>query len=334
MKRGALVLWMLLLAGCWEPTETSSSGMAGHVLDHTGFPIVDVEVMSLEGRAITLSDGHFAVEYKAPDTYVSFDIGASTFRRNYQPADEGQVIDVQVSRLREVSIACEAMCAGRAQWDLGGGLTVRAAVACEPGMRTALIGVPVGIPELSCRGADAQLSTNGDAWTIRAPSRHIEVRAADSEFCRVSIGSTVATRVQDLAAEARVVYMGTASGDVTIKAVCDGIPVIPVQAAADVVSVEVVPSPGQTWDLGVEGLDAVDVYGLPDVGDSWSLRLQPNVQTLTTPVLPAGHYAILGPDALPIDPASLREQMSEQVPGELVRQDDGRQAVWRLRIVE
>jgi hypothetical protein len=90
---------MLLLVGCWEPTETSAVGMAGHILDHTGFPIADVEVNSLEGRSITKSDGHFAVEYQAPDTYVSFDIGASTFRRNYQPADEGQVIDVKISRL-------------------------------------------------------------------------------------------------------------------------------------------------------------------------------------------------------------------------------------------
>ena len=128
--------------------------------------------------------------------------------------------------------------------------------------------------------------------------------------------------------------MGSASGDVAIKGVCDGIPVIPVQAAADVVSVEIVPNTGQTWELGVEGLEAVDVYGLPDVGDSWSLRLQPTGTTLTTPVLPAGHYAILGPDALPMDPASLRAQMSEQAPGELVRQDEGRQATWRVRIVE
>ncbi len=328
------MLWMLLLVGCWEPTETSVVGMAGRILDHTGFPIADVEVVSLESRSITTSEGHFAVQYQAPDTYMSFDIGASTFRRNYQPADEGHVVDVKISRLREVSIACEAACAGRAQWDLGGGLTVRAALFCEPGARTALVGVPAGTPELLCRDADAELFASGNAWTLRAPSRHIEVRAADSEFCRVSIGSVLATRVQDLAAEARVVYVGTASGDVSIKGVCDGIPVIPVQAAADIVSVEVVPNPGQSWDLGVEGLDAIDVYGLPDVGDSWSIRLQPDGTTLTTPVFPAGHYAFLGPDALPMDPAALRAQMSEQAPGELVRQDEGRQATWRVRIVE
>lgn len=328
------MLWMLLLAGCWEPTETSTTGMAGHILDHTGFPIADVEVNSLEGRSITTSDGHFAVEYQAPDTYVSFDIGASTFRRNYQPSDDGKVVDIQISRLHEVSIACDTACTGRAQWDLGGGLTVRAALSCEPGARSALVGVPVGTPELLCRDTDAQLTASGDQWAIRAPLRHIEVRAADSQSCRVSIGDVSATQVQDLAADGRVVYMGMAAGDVVIKGMCDGVPVIPVHAAADVVSVEVVPNAGQTWDLGVEGLGAVDIYGVPDVGESWSLRLPQTGTTVTTPVLPPGHYAILGPDALPQDPASLRASVSEQAPGELVRQDEGRQATWRVRIVE
>jgi len=312
------VLWWLLLTGCWEPTETSESGMVGRILDNTGFPVKGVEVYTLEGRSITDENGHFAVEYQAPNTHADFDIGVTTFRRAYRTQDDGGSVDVQLPRLHEVQLSCDIACGGRVVWDLGEAVTARAAIDCDANTQHPIIGIPVGPPTLECRGQAASLTIEDDVWRITAPPRRVTVSGLDGA-CRVSVGGVMAVREGD-------VFVASAQGPVVVRGQCDDGLLIPTRVEGD--SVLLSASAPETWTLPGVTVGSVSILAQPVSGESWTMEVVVENGQITTPTLPPGAYAFLASDALPMDRAALLRATSEHDINTVVPTGEGRTAVW------
>lgn len=310
------MLW--LLTACWEPTETSESGMVGRVLDPTGFPIKDVAVFSLEGRAITDSAGHFAVEYQAPDTHVSFDIGQTHFRRAYRPEDDGGSVDLRIPSLRDVAVRCETSCNGRLLWPEVDGLQARATVECSPERELTLGGVPVGLPELGCASGEASLRERDGSWVIGPPLRQLTVAAPAP--CAVTIDDRIARREGDR-------YSAQVSGEVVVRATCSGVPQIPQRASEG--EVVIVPSDGWHLDLGVDAGRSFQLISRPTEGDSFLLDIASDDGGVVLPELPPGVYVIVGPEAPALSVQPTAEEVASLQAGQAKAAGPDR---WLLRI--
>jgi hypothetical protein len=303
------MVWLLLLNGCFEPTETGPLAMVGRVLDPNGAPVPDLLVESIEAGDHTDAEGAFFVQYKAPEQHVHFLREGVWYRRAYRAEDDGQVVELRLPAVGAARLACERVepCDLALSWDLGDGFSARLTARCTHGDTLAIQGVPGGQPEAVCAGSGfaepqpANLWVEGEVWKLRDTPHpvRVEVRAEDGSpptSCRVTVGDQVAVP------SGEGFWVGEAVGMVTVAATCDQRPTVPkaVSVGGDT-SVTLDWSPmGPDLDLSPWMLQVSEIT-LVAVGDEeggWRLRIPQAADGLyRLPPLSTGRYHLLAGSA-------------------------------------
>ncbi len=146
LSRGRLLPSFLLIACHLQPDVSGADGLVGVVSDSDGRPVAGLRVSSLETESITASDGRFAVWFKAPDQFVSFQWQGLAFQRAFDPRDEGVVVSVALPSLSDREVDCGRVRADVAlMWDFGGGLVARLPIRCGDGGSARQV-APPGVP--------------------------------------------------------------------------------------------------------------------------------------------------------------------------------------------
>lgn len=269
--------------------------MRGVVLRPDGKPVVGLKVETVESSVETDENGDFGLYYKPPDTHVYFDWENAWYRRAYQEGDAGKRIEILLPPTRSLQVDCgDFTCRLTLDWEYGDGLLARRRGRCEAGESVVLDGSPQGVPAVSCQAKvtepDLPLSTRmgEDLLELLPPARDIAVRVdgdAEAADCVV-----YADRVQ-LKAREDGRFVGSAAGDATVQAVCNGRAAAPVALADPATELEVAwmdagptlrPPPGMELDR----LQLVQSGG-------WTLVLRATESgAFLLPVLPAGSYAL------------------------------------------
>lgn len=214
---GSREAWLALALSACGASETGPDALVGVVLDPVGAPMAGVEIHTLETAATTDLEGRFTIPWKAPDQHVIFELRGTTWRRTWQPGETG-VTTIRLPQMRDVAITCAVSCDLLADWDLGGGLTARAAARCDAGGAVAMAGVPTGAPTVQCRGGEQV------AWTEREGGAGVLLdhapRAVDVTVdgpppeapCLVRVGAVMASRTSALGFQATVAGPAHAEG--------------------------------------------------------------------------------------------------------------------------
>ena len=147
------MIWSLLLLACFEPSSTGEGGMTGRIIGADGAPISDLAISTVEARAVTTSDGHFAIEYQPPSTYIDFRIGTTMYQRHYRAVDLGKDVTVTLPASRDATLTCDAAdpCMALLSWNLPDGLIARTTARCEPGKSIPLESIPASAPQANCQ---------------------------------------------------------------------------------------------------------------------------------------------------------------------------------------
>lgn len=297
-------MWWWLLIGCWEPAVTGPQGMAGRVLDATGYPVKGLSVETVEERDVTDDDGAFAVQYKPPDTFVHFRWQGAWYQRAYRTDDDGGVTEIRLPFVRDVAVRCALAdpCDAELSWTFADGLTARATARCEPGRELTLAGLPKDAASVRCGAAPGQSAPPvaaddaGAVITLTPPPVpvRVEVRGeegAAADGCRVRVGAS------DAAPSGDGFFVAHAAGTVTVSAVCDGRPALPRTVnVAEATEVTLEWSPvGPVLDVSapVPLAGELTLVWEPEGRAGWMLRVAPSPDgTYALPPLPAGRYRV------------------------------------------
>lgn len=312
--------WLLLgVAGCWDPTVTGPKGMVGVLVGPDGAPVADQLLESLEAQKRTGPDGRFALQFKPPNTSVTFRRGGAFYARALQPADHGADVTLQLPALRHATLACgDRTCDATLTWTLGEGFTARVVTQCAAGKTLDLGEVPAGEPAMTCRadlGAAAEpvpLDDRGAMLVVPPPPRavRITVEGAAPDTCEVALDGAPATKTPDG-------WTGESTGIFTATATCGGIPARPVLGTIQAPSAELVWSATPpTLDPGAVFSPVGEVLVVADAG--WKLPIRAKADgTFALPPLDAGRYRLIfaPPDARD---AMFGVQPPPAVPGTLV----------------
>ncbi len=294
--------WLLLgVAGCWDPTETGPKGMVGVLVGADGAPVADQLMESLEAQKRTGPDGTFALQFKPPNTGVTFRRGGAFYQRALLPADAGVDVTLKLPALREANLACgERTCDATLRWTLAEGFTASVIVPCKAGATLDIGEVPVGTPEVTCRaGLGAPLEAisvedRGTMLVVTPPPRLIRVVVAGPapDTCAVALDGVPATKTPDG-------WTGESTGIFVATATCGGIPARPVLGDIREPSAELV------WTANPPTFDPAPVFQpvgevvlVADAGWKLAIVARPD-GTFALPPLEAGRYRLIfaAPDA-------------------------------------
>lgn len=221
------LLWPWLLLGCFEPTTTSDAGMTGTIHYASGEPVVELNISSVEARGKSDANGHFAVEYQPPATYIDFRKGSTMYQRYYREADAGQQVAIRLPESRDAVLRCDgaAPCMALLSWNLTGGLIARSTVRCEPGKSIQLTQIPKTTPQANCQQiiteppAPIEFTDSGDTLIIGDPIYSFSVAIITPEGnpahpCGLIVNDERVRR------DPNALFNAKASGTATLQATC------------------------------------------------------------------------------------------------------------------
>ena len=152
-------MYLLFLAACHGPGETGPGGMVGRIVDPAGAPLEGIRVMSVEAESRTDAAGHFAVEWKEPDTHVFFELQGTFWRRALQ-ADDPAEVTLQLPSTREAELDCaDRDGLVKLSWSMGPGFVASRSVACRPEAKVLLQGLPPGVPSVELKQGSERVLT-------------------------------------------------------------------------------------------------------------------------------------------------------------------------------
>jgi hypothetical protein len=298
-----MILLVTLLA-CWTPTETGPTGMVGRVLSPEGEPLAGLPVSTVEANAVTDAEGRFAVSYKEPSRWATATWRGLAWRRTYDPADDGAIVDLQLVPTHPVVVDCDVIpaCDALLAWEVSERLVAELRVRCDREVPAQVEGVPFGTPtRAACQpsadqpGGPLRVVVDGDRLGITPPAVVLGVELVTEqlpipEACEVRVGDTAARPIGPGRFEADVF------GEVSVTGTCDGVPFTPRRVyVRDPATVEIV------WRRDVPTVDLsaapwADVVLLHKVGGrerGWTLRLRrDDAGRHVLPPLDEGTYAI------------------------------------------
>lgn len=295
---------VVTLLACWTPTETGPTGMVGRVLSPDGEPLAGLAVATVEANAVTDAEGRFAVSYKAPSRWATVTWRGLAWRRAYDPADDGAIIDLQLVPTHPVVVDCDVVpaCDALLTWEVSDRLAAELRLRCDREAPAQIEGVPFGTPtRAACQpsadqpGGPVRVAVTGDRLEITPPAVVLGIELVTEELplpeaCEVMVGDTVARVAGPGRFEADVF------GEISVTGSCDGIPFTPRRVyVRDPASVEVL------WRRNVPTVDLsaapwADVVLLRKVGGrerGWTLRLRRDgAGRHVVPPLDEGTYAV------------------------------------------
>ena len=324
------MIWLLALLACVTPDETGHYGMVGHLKTHGGLPLAGVSVHSMEAKSVTDAAGRFAVSWKEA-RYAHFTWEDIWFKRSYQPADEGSVVEISLPPLTEQTLACDlpAPCDAELTWQLSDGLIARTTTRCEPGQRVELGMTPARIArvEAVCRtGPGEELPVEvrfdeGDRLRLTPPSTPILVQVVGEDGeeltdCRIAVDGQP---LSDNGASP-VAYLVRPA---TLSATCKGRPASPKRV-----------DPATTrqvrldWSaLGPElALHMVAPWAhrlTIRASESWELTLTEDNGNFSLPPLSSGEYIITSPESSVAPEASPPESVDNTLIVVIGETDEG-----------
>ena len=191
--------------------------------------------MSEEHGDTTDQDGRFAVQYKEPSQYIHFYYDGLWMKRQWQEGGDELRVLLRLPPLQDLEMFCELpyQCNAEFHWELDGHLEATATAKCLPGIPTSLVRVPMGTPKAVCRSVSGRgtevvprVSIEGKRLSLLPPPSELRVEVHDRnrrtpQECAVFVSGS---KIQDVGGG---VWMGAATGIVSIGAVCGGIPAVP-----------------------------------------------------------------------------------------------------------
>lgn len=295
---------LLLLTGCFEPEFTGPNGMVGRVIDAEGKPVTGLRVVSEEHGDTTDLDGRFAVQYKEPSQYVHFYYDGLWMKRQWQSDGDDLRILLRLPPLQDLEMFCELpyQCNAEFHWELEGHLEATATAKCLPGIATSLVRVPMGTPKAVCRSVSGRgtevlprVNIEGKRLSLLAPPSELRVEVHDRnrktpENCMVFVDGQ---EIQDVGGG---VWMGAATGRVSIGSVCDDIPTLPQRVDVNGSTRVVLQwlGSGPMLSFGKEGAEYTTLVLQSDSPDGgWRVQLKPTKPgVFTLPPLPIGDYRL------------------------------------------
>lgn len=293
-------LALALLAGCGDPTVSSSSFMVGQLIDASDVPLKGVRVQSIEQGELTDDQGRFGVTIKAPDQYVSWQGRDTWYRREWQDADAGKVLRLKQPKLRDADLRCEVGCDVRLNWTLDTGLSATLTRRCEAGSGFSLPQIPAATPMATCGtgpgATPVELRDDGALIAILAPAVPVTLTLTASEG-ELSADCSVIVDGQPAIATGNT-WTATARPSSRAHAVCAGRPSVPVATAAET---------ALHWSPAGPSLflpDAPEVSALLLLrrgADGWVLPVATSDEGgFAFPPLPAGDYVVILGDTPPL----------------------------------
>ena len=222
------MIWPLLLLACFEPVTTSEGGMTGHIVKADGAPVPGLAISTVEARALTTDEGHFAIEYQPPSTYIDFRIGTTMYQRHYRATDAGKDVTIQLPETRDAALECaaEESCLALLSWNLPDGLIARTTARCEPGKSIPLAAVPVGPPQANCQQniteppAPIQFTDSGKTLQVGNPiyPYSVVVKTEDGKTARPC---SLTIDGQSIPRDPNGLFVAKGYGRVVIEATCE-----------------------------------------------------------------------------------------------------------------
>ena len=268
--------------------------MVGHVYASDGSPISGVRIQSVEAEVRTDDKGHFAVEWKVPDTHVFFIHEGLTWARALQP-DDPKEVELRLPELGAVDLRCAPeLCAAKLAWELGPGFGASVLQRCQPGAVVTLPTVPAGVPSVECRRdgrvepmeiieVEGQLALVPPQRSVRIDVQSTE--GAAPEACSVTVDHAEAADAGD------GFWTAQARGAALIAVTCEGRASWPTTIGAGEGSISVDWSrTGPTLDLEGAAPEAAQLRISPESSDVW-LTVDPDANgVFALPPMGAGTY--------------------------------------------
>ncbi len=311
--------WLPLLIGCPDPQQSGPRALVGHLYGPDGSPIAGQVIESIEARSVTDHEGRFSVRFKPPEQYVLLARDGVWYRRHFQEADAGRVVDLRLPETADVTLRCDLLdpCDMRLRWDLGEGLEAWVQEDCVPGRVVELASVPRDRPEGVCRGIPGEqpfeVRVEEERW-IALPEPQpvrVELRAEGAlpEGCTVRVGAERARP------SGEGFWAAEAAGRTTVSATCEARPALPeVVEVLEETSVTLEWSPlGPDLDLAPWAPGVDPVHLLAEEG-GWRIALvQGDGGLFRLPPLPRDTYRLVVGDGRvdaevedPVPPGSFR----------------------------
>ena len=318
----------LMMAACNGVTETGPAGMVGRLIDADGEPIRNVWMESEEQRRRTTISGDFAVQWKAPATFVHFEHGGLRYKRVWMPKKDRGKIDLRLPPSEETVVSCRPSrnCTAELVWEFPDGLRGVATIDCAPkAPQVRLSSAPVDVPLLTCRDArgvvDVRMRRGQGSLRIESPDPAIKAAIKGGENCEVRVlhGKSYADGRLEI------------TRPTWAWAVCEGRNGQPVPVAPGDRKVALIPPSGGV-DLPAAGRDSLFVLRLrPDGSAEWQMHVRAHEDVFKLPELQRGEYrSVLGDLVLlgrmnPPDP---------EIPGTMVFHQVGDGYLGALRLEE
>jgi len=330
-----MIVWTLLVACSTGPSVTTETTFVGHLVDHAGEPLPDVEVKSIEGSHRTDGTGHFAVPIEPPSRLVHFVVSDVYYQRRHVDRELGTEVEVALPQRTRRNLVCPPIdCVVSLTWRLDDTMSAKLLPKCTAGDSLILEEIPMAQPEGTCRvgnGRDAEvvplaIDQVGATWKLREAGGIVTVEVRDAEGaplsdCEVRVGDVMLAATGEEATYAERVHEPGA-----LVATCRGRPTRPVSVTPgpDLETMQVTWSAeGPTAYVGSIAPEATHAV-VRNLFERWDLQLDVVNGVIPLPALQAGLYAVFLSDGPPPRTLKSPEPINASDVMSFRRADEGR----------